>query len=83
MMAAGWLTLATLFVHPLSLPEGARLWMLLPLVACVAAVYRATRVRTVADMPKQTVMTFFNIIVGMVAIALAFYALHQIARHYF
>lgn len=82
-MTAAGLTLAMLFVHPLTLPEGARLWMLLPLVACVASVYRATRVRSADEMLKQTVFTFFNILVGMTAIALAFYGLHQLARYYF
>jgi hypothetical protein len=72
--------LAWLFVNPVLLPDGARLWMLLPLVACVAVVYRATRVRTVADMPKATVYTFVNIVVGMGLIAVAFYAAHLLAR---
>ncbi len=72
--------LAWLFVNPVLLPDGARLWMLLPLVACVATVYRATRVRTTADMPKATVYTFVNIVVGMGAIAAAFYGVHLVVR---
>ncbi|MGD8451247.1 MAG: hypothetical protein PVJ57_05460 [Phycisphaerae bacterium] len=67
------------FVHPLKLPPGARLWMVLPLVLCVAVVYRATRARSVRDLPKATVWTFVNIIVGMVAIAVAFYLVHHAA----
>lgn len=65
------------FVHPLTLPPGARLWMLLPLVACIAVVYRATRARTLGELPRATVITFINIVVGMWGIALAAYALHQ------
>jgi len=77
------LTLATLFVDPAHLPSGARLWMLLPLVACVAAVYRATRVRTAGEMPWATVRTFVSIVVGMVLIAAAFYVAYLAARRFF
>lgn len=69
-------TCALLFIHPLPFPAGARLWMLLPLVACVATVYRATRARDVAHMPRATVITFFQIVVGMALIALTFYLVH-------
>ena len=65
------------FIHPLKLPVGARLWMLLPLVACVAVVYRATRARTVRELPWATVRTFVTIIVGMCLIAVVAYLLHQ------
>jgi hypothetical protein len=73
----GWL-----FINPLKLPAGARMWLLLPLVACVAVVYRATRARTVREMPRNTVVTFVNIVVGMVLIAVAFYLVHAAARHW-
>jgi hypothetical protein len=65
------------FLHPLKLPRGAQLWMVLPLVLCVAVVYRATRARQISDLPKATAVTFVNIMVGMVAIAVAFYAVHH------
>lgn len=70
-MLLGWL-----FVHPVPLPDHWRLRMLLPLLACVAAVYRATRARRAAEMPKSTVVTFVNILLGMAALALAFYGAH-------
>ena len=70
------LTLGWLFIHPLDLPSGARLWMMLPLVACVALVYRATRARSAGEMPRATVITFISIVVGMVLLAIAFYLLH-------
>ena len=72
-----WLSLGWIFIHPLSLPVGAKFWMLLPLVACVAAVYRATRARNAGELPRATVITFFNIVVGMVLIAAAFYLVHR------
>lgn len=77
-LGLGWL-----FVHPLSLPPGARFWMMLPLVACVALVYRATRARTVRDLPKSTGLTFISIIAGMAAIAAGFYIVHLLAKRYF
>jgi 4-hydroxybenzoate polyprenyltransferase len=75
-------TLGLLFLNPLKLPAGARLWMLLPLVACVALVYRVTRARDVRRMPRATVITFVNIVVGMALIALAFYLVHMGVKHY-
>ena len=69
----GWIP----FLHPVTLPAGARLWMLLPLVFCIAVVYRATRTRRARSMPKATIITFINIVLGMVAIAAAFYLVHH------
>jgi len=79
MMAA---TLGWLFINPLDLPDGARMWMLLPLVACVATVYRATRARHPREMPRATVITFVNIVVGMALIAAGFYGLHLAVRRF-
>ncbi len=67
------------FIHPLKLPAGARLWMFLPLVLCIALVYRATRATSLARIVPGTLITFVNITVGMVAIALAFYLAHRAA----
>ena len=75
-LALTTLTLSWLFIHPASLPARGHLWMLLPLVACVATVYRATRARSPRDLPRATVLTFVNIVVGMAAIAVAFYLVH-------
>jgi len=74
--------LATLLVQPLRLSSEARLWMLLPLVACVALVYRATRARQVRELPWATVRTFLTIVFGMAAIAGAFYLAHLAARRF-
>ncbi|MBU0640432.1 MAG: hypothetical protein KKB50_16330 [Planctomycetes bacterium] len=71
------LMLALLFIHPLKLPAGGRLWMFLPLALCVTVVYRATRARTAADLPRATVISFVQIVVGMCLIAVAFYLVHE------
>jgi hypothetical protein len=67
------------FLNPVKLPVGARLWTFLPLVLCVAVVYRATRARKVGDMPKATLLTFVSIVAGMVAIAVGFFLVHRLA----
>lgn len=83
MTAALATTVAMLFVHPLDLPAGSRLWMFLPLAFCVALVYRATRARQPADMPWATLRTFAAMVIGMVSIAAGFYIAHQIVLRYF
>jgi hypothetical protein len=70
--------LGLLFLHPLKLPAGARLWMFLPLAMCIAVVYRGTRARAARELPRATVITFIHIVVGMILIALAAYALHAL-----
>lgn len=69
--------LAQLFIQPLKLPPGTRLWMFLPLALCIALVYRVTRARAAAELPRPTAITFANIVVGMAAVAVGLYALHQ------
>jgi hypothetical protein len=75
-------TIGWLFINPLHLPDGARMWMLVPLVACVATVYRATRARHTRGMPRATLLTFVNIVVGMALIAAGFYGLHLAVRRF-
>jgi hypothetical protein len=70
--------LALLFVNPFKLPAGARLWMFLPLALCIAVVYRGTRARTARELPRATLITFINIVVGMILIALAAYLVHAV-----
>lgn len=70
------------FIHPMTLPAGARLWLFLPLAACVALVYRATRAQDVKELPRATIKTFINIVVGMVLIALAAYAIHALVLYF-
>lgn len=72
-----------IFVHPLKLPAGSRLWTFLPLALCIAAVYRATRAQTPAELPKATIISFVMITLAMSGIALGFYLLHQVVIAYF
>lgn len=70
--------LATLFLHPIRLPENAKLWMVLPLTLCVAIVYRATRAYSVSELPRATLITFLSILTGMVLIAAAALGVHEL-----
>lgn len=76
MSLAALATLAVLFIHPIKLPPGARLWMVLPLVLSIAIIYRATRARRASEMPWPTLVNFFTIVLSMCLIAAGFYALH-------
>jgi NAD/NADP transhydrogenase beta subunit len=68
------------FVNPIRMPQNARLLMFFPLALCVAAVYRATRARSARELPRPTLITFFHIVVGMAAIAVAFLLVHEAVR---
>lgn len=74
--------LATLFVVPLEMPAWLRLWMFLPLAACIAAVYRATRARDLRGIGWATVVTFVNIVVGMIAIAVGAYLIQEVVLRF-
>ncbi len=71
--------IATLFLDPIALPPTWRFWMMFPLVACVAVVYRATRARTPGELLWPTIVNFAQIVVGMALIGAAFYAAHWAA----
>lgn len=80
---SGWELLAQVpFVHPLTIPPGARMWFFLPLAFCVAVVYRATRARSTEGLLRGALITFLNIVVGMAAIAIAAYGLHQAVLYF-
>lgn len=74
--------LAVLFIHPLKLPPGGRLWMLLPLALCIALVYRVTRSRSPRELLPAALYTFANIVVGMVLIAVGLYAAHELVLRF-
>lgn len=84
MLLTSWIVVtalpaATLFVEPLKLPAGARLWMFLPLALCIAVVYQGTRAETAREIVWPATRTFINLVLGMTAIAVGFYIAHQLA----
>lgn len=65
------------FINPIELPVRLRLWMFLPLAACIAVVYRATRARTTEGLLRRAAVTWINVVVGMWLLALAALGLHE------
>ena len=82
LLGSSTLSLAALFVHPLKLPPGGRLFLFFPLALCIAIVYRVTRAERAAELPWPTIKNFLAIVLGMWAIALAFFAAHQLSLHF-
>ncbi len=72
-----------LHAWPWPITPAGKLWLFLPLVMCVAVVYRATRSRTVRHLPWDTLVTFINIVVGMCVIAIAFYVTYEVVIYFF
>lgn len=70
------------FIHPIELPVQLRLWMFVPLAACIAVVYRATRSRSTEGLLRRSAVTWINIIVGMWLLALAALGVHEAALRF-
>ncbi len=82
-LTAALAPLGALFIHPIELPAGWRLPLLVPLAVCIAAVYRATRSRSARELPFATAITTLNIVFGMFLIAVGFYVLHEVVKRFF
>ena len=66
--------IAELFVHPVQMGQNA-LWLVLPLCAVVAVVYKAVRVQHVRQLPLQVLGLWAYILAGLTALSVAFYML--------
>lgn len=62
--------LATLFVTPAPIAPGARLLLLLPLAASVSIVYKTIRCGEVREIPLASVVLWFTIVGGMLAVGI-------------
>ncbi len=69
--------LATLFYNPLHLPASATLWLVLPLCAAVAIVYKALRVTHVRRLPREAAALIVYITAGLVAVGAGLWALQN------
>ena len=67
--------LATLFYHPIVLPKALELWLLLPLCAVVAVIYKAVRIEHVRRLPREALVTFLYMIGGLVGLGLVLWLL--------
>jgi hypothetical protein len=68
------------FFHawPGGFSSAARLASFLPLIFCVALVYRATRVRHAHELWRGTLITFGNTTLGMAAIGVGLFVLYEL-----
>ena len=57
--------IATLFVNPLQIPSSLALWLVIPLCAAVAVVYKAMRVQDVRRLARETVGLFLYMMGGL------------------
>jgi hypothetical protein len=69
--------LGELFVHPQIIPFHMTWWLLLPLCAGVAIVYKTIRVHTLRQLPKQATVLIFYMLGGLFALAVGLWAIHE------
>ena len=63
-----------LFVSPIQMGQDS-LWLILPLLAAVAVVYKTIRVRNLRRLPLQVLGLWAYMLVGLVILSVAFYLL--------
>lgn len=69
-----------LFYYPMNLPSNVVLWLVLPLCASVAIVYKAIRVSEVRRLPRAAAVLFLYIVLGLGALGGALYLILQYWR---
>ena len=68
----------TIFLNPIPhLPQAAALWLVLPLCASVAVVYKAIRVPSIRDLPRAAAGLLLYMAGGLVVLGTALWALHR------
>ncbi|MFP4140341.1 MAG: hypothetical protein ACOCZU_08595 [Planctomycetota bacterium] len=69
------MTLAwSLFTHPMTLSSDMVMWLVLPLALSVAVIYKAIRVRRVAELPRQVAILMVQMVGGLIALGLVLWA---------
>ncbi len=66
--------IAAILFDPLNL-DGSRLWLVVPLCASIALVYKTTKVRELRDVPLAALLLFVTIIGGMAVVVTGLYLL--------
>ena len=69
--------IAELFVHPQVLPFDAILWLVLPLCASVAIVYKTIRVDDLRRLPVQAGILIIFMLGGLLALGAGLWAIHE------
>lgn len=64
----------SLFIHPMTLSSDTVMWLVLPLALAVAVVYKAIRVRHIAELPRQVAILMVQMVGGLLALGLVLWA---------
>ena len=68
----------TIFLNPIPhLSQAAALWLVLPLCASVAVVYKAIRVPNLRDLPREVAGLILYMAVGLAVGGAALWAIHR------
>ena len=67
--------IAAIFVNPIIIPSGCQLWMLLPLFAAVATVYKTIRTTNIRRLPIEILASLGYMVAGLVALGAAMWAI--------
>jgi len=71
--------LATLFVNPMMFSRFTGLLLLLPLCLAVSVVYKTIKLDDIRKVPVAAALSWLTILAGMAAVAIAMFALYNIA----
>jgi len=69
--------IADLFVNPVIISFDATLWLLFPLCASVAIIYKTIRVDSLSSLPKQAGVLIVYMLAGLSALAAGLWAMHE------
>jgi 4-hydroxybenzoate polyprenyltransferase len=69
--------IAALFYHPVTLPVSVVPWLVIPLCATVAAVYKTIRVKHLRELPRQFAFLMVYVLVGLAALGGALYLIQE------
>ena len=75
-MIAAW----QLFLNPVQMGQNS-LFLVLPLCAAVAVAYKTVRVENLRQLPRQILVLWAEILVGLAALAAVFYLLLEHANY--
>lgn len=67
----------TLLHHPMTLSTHAQLWLLLPLLASVAIVYKTVRTDALGRLHIQVLSVIAYMVAGLTGLALALWLVHE------
>jgi len=69
--------MAQLFVHPQILPFDMILWLVLPLCASVAVIYKTIRVHDLRQLPVQAGILIILMLAGLFTLGVGLWAIHE------